>query len=94
MKTGCFDSQYKGERVKCGSIRVLYIIVFMCCGRTFFSLFNTPIVLEILFEVLFECLFQSSLVSKVKPRKLNSFTFTICVLLILRIGKVMCLFGI
>ena len=34
----------------------------MCCGKTFFSLFNTPIVLEILFEVLFECLFQSSLV--------------------------------
>ena len=60
----------------------------------FFSLFNTPIVLEIVFEVLLECLFQSSLVSKVKPRKLNSFTFSIFVLLIWIIGKVMCLFGI
>ena len=60
----------------------------------FVSLFNTPIVLEILFEVLFECLFQSSLVSKVKPRKLNSLTFSIFVLLILEKGKVMCLFGI
>ena len=47
-----------------------------------FSLFKIPIALEHLFDMFSECFFQFRCVSKMSPRKLNSFTFSMMVVLI------------
>ena len=71
---------------------MLYIIFFFF-GNICLSLFNTPIVLEHLFEVISECFLLFKFVSRVRPRKLNSLTFVMFVLLIWSVGEFTCLFG-
>ena len=53
-----------------------------------------PIVLEHLFEVISECFLHFKFVSRVRPRKLNSFIFSMFVLLIWSVGSFTCLFGL
>ena len=61
---------------------MLYIYIFLFWGNICLSLFNTPIVVEHLFEVISECFLHFKFVSRVRPRKLNSLTFVMFVLLI------------
>ena len=47
------------------------------CGKTYFSLFSTPMVLEHLFECFSTWLFQFRCSSIIRPRKLNTYTLSI-----------------
>ena len=52
------------------------------------SLLNIPIILEHVVDTISECFFQFKCVSNVSPKKLNSSTFSIIVLLILGAGAI------
>ena len=64
---------------------MLYIFFYFFGGNICFSLFNTPTVLEHIFEVISVCFLHFKFVSRVRPRKLNSLT---CVMFVLLIGSV------
>ena len=52
--------------VMCGNISVLYNMVFMHRGNTYFNLFKTPIFFEHLFATFWVCFFQFKFVSNAK----------------------------
>ena len=52
--------------VMCGNISVLYNMVFMHRGNTYFNLFKTPIFFEHLFATFSVCFFQFKFVSTIQ----------------------------
>ena len=66
-------------------------MIFILKGSSCLSLFSIQIILAHLFDICSECFFQFKCVSKVSPRKLNSLTFSIMILLILGAGASICL---
>ena len=54
--------------VMCGNISVLYNMVFMHRGNTYFNLFKTPIFFEHLFATFSVCFFQFKFVSTVNHK--------------------------
>ena len=61
-------------------------MIFILKGSSCLSLFSIPIILTHLFDICSECFFQFKCVSKVSPRKFNSLTFSIMILLVLGAG--------
>ena len=70
----------------CGNNSALYSIIFIRWGKVCFSLFSIPIILEHLLDTFSECFFQFTCVSRVSPKKLNSSTFSIIVLIIVGVS--------
>ena len=67
----------------CGSKSVLYNNSLILSGNMYLRLFKLPLILEHLLEMFSELFFLFKCVSKVNPKKLNSSTFSMLVLLIL-----------
>ena len=65
-------------------------MIFILKDSSCLNMFSIPIIRAHLFDICSECFFLFKCVSKVSPRKLNSLTFSIMILLILGAGASMC----
>ena len=70
----------------CGSNSALYSIIFIHWGKVCLSLFNMPIILEHLLDTFSVCFLQFTCVSRVSPKKFNSSTFPMIILIILGVS--------
>ena len=70
----------------CGNNSALYSIIFIRWGKVCLSLFNIPIILEHLLDTFSVCFLQFTCVSRVRPKKLNSSTFSMIILIILGVS--------
>ena len=66
----------------CGNNSALYGIIFIRWGKVCLSLFNIHIILEHVLDTFSECFFKFTCVSRVSPKKLNSSSFSMIVLII------------
>ena len=55
----------------CDNIKELYNRIFISISNTYFSIFNSPVILEHLFEMSSVYFFQFTFLSRVSPKKLN-----------------------